>query len=83
MVQSARALERYRASRGGPPDSLDALVPSYLPAAVTDPWGRPLVYERSPKGYRLACLGSDGAPGGEGDSGDLIVVNGSFVTAPR
>jgi hypothetical protein len=83
MVQAARALERFRAARGTPPDSLDALVPSYLAAAPTDPWGKPLEYVRTAKGYRLACLGSDGAPGGEGDAGDLVVVDGSFAKAPR
>lgn len=83
VVQTARALERYRASRGAAPDDLAALVPSFLAQAPVDPWGAPLGYTRTAKGYRLLCLGSDGAPGGEGDAADLVVENGAFVRSPR
>jgi hypothetical protein len=83
VVQAARAVERYRAARGAVPEDLAALVPSYLPAAPVDPWGAPLAYERTAKGYRLACLGSDGAPGGEGEAADLVVENGAFARTTR
>jgi general secretion pathway protein G len=41
-----------------------------------DPWGHPYLYA-SPgivnvKGYDLASLGADGAPGGEGDDADIV-----------
>lgn len=83
MVQTARALERHRATRGAAPETLEALVPAQLPATPEDPWGRILEYRKVGAGYRLACLGSDGAPGGEGDAADLVVENGAFVRAPR
>ena len=83
MVQTARALERYRAGRGTAPDALDALVPSFLSEAPADPWGRSLEYQKTARGYRLACLGSDGAPGGESDAADLVVENGAFVRVAR
>lgn len=83
MVQTARALERFRATRTAAPDTLQALVPSFLPEPPTDPWGRPLEYQKTARGYRLACLGSDGAAGGEGDAADLVVENGAFVKSAR
>ena len=41
-----------------------------------DPWGNPYLYA-SPglvnvKGFDLATLGADGAPGGEGDDADIV-----------
>lgn len=41
-----------------------------------DPWGHPYLYA-SPgivnlKGFDLASLGADGAPGGEGDDADIV-----------
>ena len=83
VVQTARALERYRAAKRVPPDDLGALVPAYLPETPVDPWGAPLRYARTAKGYRLECLGSDGAPGGEADAADLVVENGAFVRPTR
>lgn len=47
----------------------------YLQAAVpADPWGHAYVYELpGPPGhdYRLASLGRDGAPGGQGEDADI------------
>lgn len=81
LVQIARVVERYRAAKHDVPGSLTGLVPDWLDEVPLDPWGRTLVYQ--PKivgnGYRLACLGADGNPGGSGDDADLVVVNGSFV----
>jgi hypothetical protein len=71
LVQTARQLERAHGERGSWPEALGT--------AVLDPWGRPLVYERTARGYRLACWGADGSPGGEPD---LVVVNGRFQQDP-
>lgn len=83
VVQTARAIERFRGKQGAPPDDLAALVPAYLPAAPVDPWGAALQYQRNGEGYRLACLGADGSPGGEGEAADVVVQNGAFVRRPQ
>jgi hypothetical protein len=70
LVQTAREIEGTHARGGRWPDTL---------ATAADPWGRPLVYERTQNGYRLASFGADGAPGGEPD---LVIVNGRFTEDP-
>ena len=82
MVTTARAVQRYRYSKGRYPDNLDALMPKMLDEAPIDPWGRPLHYERFKNGYRLSCLGGDGREGGQGLATDFVVVNGNFVSDP-
>ena len=82
MVETARAVQRYRYRKGRYPDNLDALMPKMLDEAPIDPWGRPLNYERLKNGYRLSCLGGDGRLGGEGVATDFVVVNGDFVSDP-
>jgi hypothetical protein len=82
MVETARAVQRYRYSKGRYPDSLDDLMPKMLDETPIDPWGRPLNYERLKNGYRLSCLGGDGRRGGEGVATDFVVVNGNFVSDP-
>jgi hypothetical protein len=82
MVTTARAVQRYRYSKGRYPDSLDALMPRLLTEAPIDPWGRPLNFERLKNGYRLICLGGDGRRGGDGLASDFVVVNGNFVSDP-
>jgi hypothetical protein len=80
VVATARAIERFKAAHGAPPDALDALVPDALESAPRDPWGRALQFTREgPARYRLASLGADGARGGAGDDADIVVVNGKFV----
>jgi hypothetical protein len=81
MVQIARAIEAFRASADRAPASLEMLVPGGLGEVPRDPWGRSFAYDASGRGYRLRCLGSDGALGGSGDAGDLLVVDGAFVAA--
>ncbi len=81
MVQIARAIEVYRNQSGHPPASLEDLVPARMASIPKDPWEHPFVYEATARGYRLRCQGSDGAPGGEADAADLVVVDGAFVTA--
>ncbi len=82
MVETARAVQRYRYRKGRYPDSLDDLMPRMLSEAPIDPWGTPLNYERLKNGYRLSCLGGDGRRGGEGVATDFVVVNGNFVSDP-
>lgn len=82
MVQVARAIEADRARSGRAPAALDELVPRAFAAVPVDPWDRAFVYAPSGRGYRLTCLGSDGAAGGEGDAADLVVVNGEFTASP-
>jgi hypothetical protein len=74
LVQTARRIERWRATHRGWPQALGEMGEETL-----DPWGRPLLYARTAQGYRLACLGADGSPGGEPD---LVVVNGRFEEDP-
>jgi len=83
MVRIARALEKYRYSKGSPPASLDSLRPRFLADRAVDPWGRAVLYERHGKGYVLACYGADGKAGGEGDARDWFVENGAFVRKPK
>ena len=80
MLAIARALLDGQTQAALYPASLDELDRSGALPRV-DPWQRPFKYERSSdgKGYRLECLGQDGAPGGEGDDRDLLIVNGEFV----
>ena len=82
MVETARAVQRYRYSKGRYPDNLDALMPKMLNDAPIDPWGSPLQYERLESGYRLSCLGGDSRRGGEGIATDFVIVNGNFVSDP-
>lgn len=84
MVQTARAIERYRRSKRSWPPDLDKLIPAYLRQPAVDPWGRLLLYQAKPgkRGYILACFGEDGEPGGAGDSADWFVEDGLFVRKP-
>jgi general secretion pathway protein G len=67
------ALERYQADHGTFPDdddSLESLVPEYLPAVPKDPWGRPYLYLNNGKKPLLVTFGHDGERGGDGDEQD-------------
>ena len=63
---TAIAIERWRiAHNGAIPDSLDALVPSFLPAVLSDPYtGQPLKFKKLPKGYVVYSVGPDGQDDG-------------------
>ena len=78
MVQLARAIERFRRTSGRVPVTLDELVPAAMAMIPDDPWNRPFVYETTPGGYRLKCLGATGEAGGLDNSEGLLVVNGEF-----
>lgn len=54
----ACALERHRIANGAYPDSLDELVPKYLPGIPVDPMtGRPLEYVHGPNDFTLTGAG--------------------------
>jgi hypothetical protein len=60
-VQAALAAERYRLARGRWPESLDQLVPEYLSAPPTDPFGEGLLHLRTTEdGLVCALVGPDG-----------------------
>lgn len=81
MVQIARAVEKVKIASGRPPATLAEAFASSSGAVPADPWGRPFDYTPVGNGYRLRCNGADGAPGGEADAADLLIVNGEFVAA--
>jgi general secretion pathway protein G len=72
------AVERYRAARGALPDveTLDFLVPEFLPTVPTDPWGRPYVYSTNGKQVMLITFGQDGERGGSGVEQDHTPFDG-------
>ena len=78
MVQIARAIEAFRKEKGRAPATLDELIPATFETVPLDPWNRPFLYATTALGYRLTCLGADGAPGGEADAEDVVVVDGAF-----
>lgn len=61
IAQTVLAIERYRLAHAGQlPDTLDALVPAYLPAILSDPFdGKPLRFKRREAGYVVYCVGPD------------------------
>ena len=62
---AALAVERYRLSHGGWPDSLDALVPAYLPRVPIDPYnGAPLRFVRKTDRVVVYSVGPDGQDDG-------------------
>jgi hypothetical protein len=62
LARLERAVEAWSATRGTPPESLDALVRAGLAdeAWLRDPWGRPFRYERSAAGYLLGAVDASG-----------------------
>jgi len=65
---TALALERYRLKEGKLPETVDALVPGYLPQVYLDPFdGKSLRYKRTNSGYMIYTIGEDGVDnGGQG-----------------
>lgn len=51
-------------------DTLEVLVPKYLPSLPVDPWGRPYMYENNGKKPLILTWGRDGERGGMGDEAD-------------
>ena len=60
MLIAELAIQAYRDEKGSPPESLEALVPDFLPAVPDNPFdGQPISYERQEEGYRLYGAGPD------------------------
>jgi len=54
------AIQRYRLATGNLPDTLDALVPTYIDAVPEDPFdGRTLRYEKLETGFVVYSVGED------------------------
>jgi hypothetical protein len=66
LSETALAIERYRlANKDHLPATLQELVPAYLDAVPADPFdGRPIRYNRLPKGYLIYSVGEDGVDNG-------------------
>jgi hypothetical protein len=64
-THAALAAERYRLAHGEWPDSLDVLVPAYLPAVPIDPFdGRSIRYRRTDFGCAIYSIGDDATDDG-------------------
>ena len=62
-------LERYRRAQGGFPETLDALVPTYIDSIPKDPFTEgPLIYKRAGEDYQLYAAG----PNQKDDGGGFI-----------
>lgn len=80
----AGAAEMFREEHGTYPRDTDDFLANLPPdmsslvrGALTDPWGRPLIFRgeggacAQPESYDIISLGSDGAEGGEGSEADI------------
>ena len=85
LTRTAAALAAWKADRAAGdepyPETLDALVPQYLPAVPLDPFtDQPFIYERRGAGYLLASVGDNGVYDG-GDDMDGWIVRGEWQTS--
>ena len=65
VARTALAVQRYRLAQGKLPQALDELVPAYLDAVPTDPFGgQALRYSLRAKGYVVYSIGEDGTDDG-------------------
>ena len=75
VIRAALAISLHRSEHATPPETLAALVPSFLPSVPIDPWnGTPLRYDAGPMN-RVWSVGRNGRdeggtrrPGSEGES---------------
>jgi hypothetical protein len=75
LAASAVALRRYKLDHGAYPDTLDALVPSYLKAVMLDPYtDRRPKYKRQGAGFELLLLRSKGVTIVRGVRNDKVAV---------
>jgi hypothetical protein len=60
VAAAALAVQRYRLAHKGFPETLDQLVPAYVPAVPADPFdGAPLRYKRTDRGFVVYSVGED------------------------
>ncbi len=82
LTRTAAAVAAWKADRAAGdapyPETLDALVPKYLPTVPLDPFSdKPFIYERRGDGYLLASVGDNGVYDG-GDDMDGWIVGGEW-----
>ena len=83
LGETAIALRLYRKERGRYPETLQELVPKYLPSVPIDPFdGKPLRYRREGAGFRLWSIGENMKDDG-GVEGKPRWVEGDIVWAWR
>lgn len=79
VLQGHLAIRRFQLDQNRLPESLDELVPDYLPAVLMDPFSdKPLVYRRQDDRYLLYSVGQNqiddgGVEGKDNQSGDLLL----------
>jgi hypothetical protein len=84
LLVSHLALRRYWLAAQSYPNSLEKLVPNYLPGAPLDPFSdRALTYKKLPAGYLLYSIGNDRTDDSGSPSAPLAwpVPNGDIVVA--
>ena len=86
MENIGKALTTYSMDRGGYPpgtsiqEATAALVPAFLPSAVTvDAWGNTLAYRSDTRSFTLASPGADGRIG---SADDMVMTDGQFTQLP-
>lgn len=83
LTETALMLRLYRCKHGHYPESLQALVPKYLPKVPVDPYdGKPMRYQKLSRGFKVWSVGGNGKDEGglkvrdgwrESDRGDLVL----------
>ncbi len=79
----ARAVELYYRDYRKYPNSVEDLIPKYIPKKVVDVWGNPIIYKKTSDGYVVACFGKDGIIGGTDEDTDFFIQNGEVVSTPN
>ena len=86
MENLGKSLTSYAMDRGGYPpggsiqEAATALVPAFLPSAVTvDAWGNTFEYRSDGKSYTLTSPGGDGRTGTDDD---MVLTDGNFTHLP-
>ena len=73
LLYIEEALEKYKATKGEYPDSLEELSSVSENMRLDDPWQRDFHYASKGQTYQLCSLGRDGQPGGVGFDTDIYV----------
>lgn len=92
MLEAMSAIERYRQENDALPETLDTVVPSFLPGIPADPYdGAPIRYQQRGDGYLLYCVGVNLADDGgmsyskratQQEKGDVVLaVHGLAVAS--
>jgi len=83
MADTAIAIEQFRRRHGRPPQSLDELVPEFLPAVPIDPFdGQPLRYATDPGGFRIYSIGGNAKDDGGVEGNEMLDDVFSVVFRP-